>query len=79
MSAAEQIRELRARTQQSIIGQEAVVERLVIGLLANGNLAPRACSDLLCRHGLLSPPTELTVLPTCFFESEDVSKIRLLR
>lgn len=38
MNASEQIQELKARMQQSIIGQEAVVERLLIGLLANGNL-----------------------------------------
>ncbi len=36
--AHEQIKALRARMQQSIIGQEAVVERIIIGLLANGNL-----------------------------------------
>ena len=30
--------ELQARIAASIIGQQAVVERLVIGLLANGNL-----------------------------------------
>jgi MoxR-like ATPase len=33
-----QIQTLRERMQESIIGQEAVVERLIIGLLANGNL-----------------------------------------
>jgi MoxR-like ATPase len=38
MNARDQITELQARMQQSIIGQEKVVERLVIGLLANGNL-----------------------------------------
>ena len=38
MSAREQIQALQERMQQSIIGQETVVERLVIGLLANGNL-----------------------------------------
>ena len=38
MTALEQVRELKSRMQQSIIGQEAVVERLIIGLLANGNL-----------------------------------------
>jgi MoxR-like ATPase len=36
--AHEQIGALRERMQQSIIGQEAVVERIIIGLLANGNL-----------------------------------------
>ena len=38
MSVSEQITELQTRMQLSIIGQEHVVERLVIGLLANGNL-----------------------------------------
>jgi MoxR-like ATPase len=33
-----QIQDLKARMGQSIIGQEGVVERLIIGLLANGNL-----------------------------------------
>jgi MoxR-like ATPase len=36
--ALHQIQRLKERMQQSIIGQEAVVERLIIGLLANGNL-----------------------------------------
>jgi len=35
--AREQIQALRERVQASIIGQEAVVERIIIGLLANGN------------------------------------------
>jgi MoxR-like ATPase len=38
MNAREQIQALQGRMQQSIIGQATVVERLVIGLLANGNL-----------------------------------------
>lgn len=36
--AREQIQTLTERIQQSIIGQETVVERIIIGLLANGNL-----------------------------------------
>ena len=36
--AREQIQALTERIQQSIIGQETVVERIIIGLLANGNL-----------------------------------------
>ena len=36
--AYKQVEALRLRMQESIIGQEAVVERLIIGLLANGNL-----------------------------------------
>jgi MoxR-like ATPase len=38
MSALEEIMALKRRMGESIIGQEAVIERLVIGLLANGNL-----------------------------------------
>jgi len=38
MDAHQQILELKARMGKSIIGQETVVERLIIGLLANGNL-----------------------------------------
>ena len=36
--AYEQVQALKMRMQESIIGQEDVVERLIIGLLANGNL-----------------------------------------
>jgi MoxR-like ATPase len=36
--AYEQVQALKLRMQDSIIGQENVVERLIIGLLANGNL-----------------------------------------
>ncbi len=38
MNAREQIMELKGRMSQSIIGQEHVVERLLIALLANGNI-----------------------------------------
>ena len=38
MSARDSIGEPRDRMGQSIIGQRAVIERLLIGLLANGNL-----------------------------------------
>jgi MoxR-like ATPase len=38
MSARDQILDLKGRIGQSIIGQEHIVERLLIGLLANGNL-----------------------------------------
>ncbi|NDR58162.1 AAA family ATPase [Aliiruegeria sabulilitoris] len=38
MTALEQITALHARMGESIIGQKDVIERLVIGLLANGNL-----------------------------------------
>jgi MoxR-like ATPase len=38
LSARDEILELKALMGRSIIGQEAVIERLLIGLLANGNL-----------------------------------------
>ena len=38
MNARNEILELKRRMGKSIIGQDAVVERIVIGLLANGNL-----------------------------------------
>ncbi|MEM7434785.1 MAG: AAA family ATPase [Myxococcota bacterium] len=38
MTARDQILDLRQRIGRSIIGQEEVVDRLVVGLLANGNL-----------------------------------------
>ena len=38
MSALDQFLTLKARMGESIIGQDTVVERILIGLLANGNL-----------------------------------------
>ncbi len=38
MSALESVLKLQARMGQSIIGQESVIEQLIIGLLANGNI-----------------------------------------
>ena len=38
MSTLESLRELQSRMGQSIIGQESVIEQLLIGLLANGNI-----------------------------------------
>ena len=38
MNAREQIQEIQKRVNASVIGQERVVERLVIALLANGNV-----------------------------------------
>jgi MoxR-like ATPase len=38
MSAREKIQEIQKRVNESVIGQERVVERLVIALLANGNV-----------------------------------------
>ena len=38
MNARDQIEDLKRRMARAIVGQETVVERLIIGLLANGNL-----------------------------------------
>lgn len=38
MSAREQIKELEERMGRAIVGQEPIIERLILGLLANGNL-----------------------------------------
>ena len=38
MNTLESIRQLQTRMGQSIIGQESVIENLIIGLLANGNI-----------------------------------------
>ena len=38
MTPREQVQEIQRRVNQSVIGQERVVERLVIALLANGNV-----------------------------------------
>jgi len=38
MSVLESVQQLQARMGESIIGQEAVIEQLIIGLLANGNI-----------------------------------------
>jgi MoxR-like ATPase len=38
LSALDAVHSLKSRMSQSIIGQEQGIERLLIGLLANGNL-----------------------------------------
>ena len=38
MSALESVQRLQAQMGESIIGQKPVIERLIIGLLANGNI-----------------------------------------
>lgn len=38
MTAQESVRDLQNRIAQTVLGQEAMIERLLIGLLANGNL-----------------------------------------
>lgn len=47
MTARDEILDLGKRINQSIIGQEAMVERLLLGLLSDGHLlveGPRWCS-----------------------------------
>jgi MoxR-like ATPase len=38
MAAQESVRDLQNRIALTVLGQEAMIERLLIGLLANGNL-----------------------------------------
>ena len=38
MAARDALQDLQRRMATSIIGQEQIIERLLIGLLANGNL-----------------------------------------
>jgi MoxR-like ATPase len=38
MGALKDIQELKRRINQSIIGQDDLVERILIGILANGNV-----------------------------------------
>ena len=49
MITCDSVLELKSRVSQSIIGQEHMVERLILGLLANGNLLleglPGLCQD----------------------------------
>ena len=46
MSAHAAILELRRRMGQSIIGQEDIIERLILGLLCNGNLLVEGLTGL---------------------------------
>jgi MoxR-like ATPase len=55
MTPRDTILDLKARMGRSIIGQEAIIERLLIGLLANGNLLV---------EGLRSPGRRASC-PTC--------------
>ena len=59
MTARAQIGELKARMGKSIIGQEAVVERLIIGLLANGNLLVEGLPGLAKTRAIKALATNL--------------------
>jgi hypothetical protein len=45
MSARDQVLALRKRIGESFIGQEHIIERLLIGVLSNGNLLVEGCPD----------------------------------
>ena len=57
--AYEQVQALKARMQESIIGQEVVVERLIIGLLANGNLLVEGLPGLAKTRAIKALATNL--------------------
>ena len=59
MTTRDTILELKARIGQSIIGQEHIVERLLIGLLANGNLLVEGLPGLAKTRSIKSLATNL--------------------
>jgi MoxR-like ATPase len=59
MSAHQQIAALQKRMGESIIGQQAVVERLIIGLLANGNLLVEGLPGLAKTRAIKALATNL--------------------
>jgi MoxR-like ATPase len=59
MSTLEQIKELRERMNRSIIGQEALVERILIGILADGNLLLEGLPGLAKTRAVKSLAREL--------------------
>ena len=46
MSARDDILALQARVAELIVGQQHMIEQLLLGLLADGNLLVAACPDL---------------------------------
>lgn len=59
MTTFDQINELRTRMSQSIIGQDAVVDRLVLGLLADGNILLEGLPGLAKTRAIKSMATHL--------------------
>ena len=59
MNTLTQIQELQNRMNQSIIGQEKLVERILIGLLANGNLLLEGLPGLAKTRAVTSLAKEL--------------------
>ena len=61
MTTLETIQELQARMEQSIVGQKKVIERLIIGLLANGNLLLEGLPGLAKTRAVKSLAANLSV------------------
>ncbi|MBE9549101.1 MAG: MoxR family ATPase [Proteobacteria bacterium] len=59
MSTLESIRILQARMGESIIGQESVIEQLLIGLLANGNILMEGLPGLAKTRAVKSLATNM--------------------
>ena len=59
MSANDAILDLREQMSRSIIGQEQIVERLIIGLLANGNLLVEGLPGLAKTRAVRSLATNM--------------------
>ena len=59
MTPREQIQEIQRRVNQSVIGQERVVERLLIALLANGNVLVEGLPGLAKTRAIKSLSTAL--------------------
>jgi MoxR-like ATPase len=59
MSARDSVLELKSRISRSIIGQEHIVERLVIGLLCNGNLLVEGLPGLAKTRAVKSLASEM--------------------
>jgi len=59
MNTRERIQELQARMNQSIIGQETLVERILIGILADGNLLLEGLPGLAKTRAVKSLAQEL--------------------
>jgi len=61
MTTLESVKELQAKVEKSIIGQKQVVERLIIGLLANGNLLLEGLPGLAKTRAVKSLAANLAV------------------
>jgi hypothetical protein len=61
MTALEQILELTKRVGQSIIGQEPVIEKLIMALLANGNILMEGLPGLAKNPGHLDLVAEFEI------------------